>query len=176
MRKLPSKSFKHSLFSLLFIVCVNSHHAIASNHLTDHLKMVGQGEMSWLFIDLYQASLYSPSGKYNEKQYPQALHIVYQKNIDKQHLISATEKEWQKLGLNPQQAPYWLDALGQLWPDIKKGDELLFMVEEDGSGYFYHNQKLLGAINSEQFSHAFLSIWLSQNTSEPQLRQQLIGK
>ncbi|GLS91926.1 hypothetical protein GCM10007916_29960 [Psychromonas marina] len=138
--------------------------------------MVGQGEMSWLFIDLYQASLYSPTGDYKQAQYPQALNIIYQKDIDKDHLISATEKEWQKLAFNNTQYNGWLNQLDNLWPDIKKGDQLLFMVEDDGSGYFYHNNKLLGGVDNQQFAEAFLSIWLSKNTSEPKLRQQLLGE
>lgn len=167
---------RNKLLPLAITLLISITPASASTQLTQNLKMVGQGEMSWLFIDLYEASLYSENGQYEQRAYPQALNIVYQKDITKSHLISATEKEWKKLSLNEQQYPYWLAALDQLWPDIKKGDELLFMVENDGRGFFYHNDQLLGGINSRQFSDAFLSIWLSKNTSEPALRKQLLGE
>jgi len=150
--------------------------ANASNQRTDPLKMVGQGEMSWLFIDLYHASFYSQTGAYQAGGYPQALKIVYQQNIDKQDLVTATEKEWQKLSLDARQYQEWLAALTQLWPDIKKGDDLLFMVEADGNGFFYHNNQLLGGIKDKEFSAAFLSIWLSKNSSEAQLRKKLLGE
>lgn len=163
------------LFMLVNTLLLTSLPVNANAHLTQHLKMVGQGEMSWLFIDLYQASLYSPTGEYKQTHYPQALNILYQKNIDKDHLITATEKEWQKLGLNEALYGNWLAQLNNIWPDINKGDELLFLVEDNGSGYFYHNKKLLGSVNNQQFSEAFLSIWLSQNSSEPTLRKQLLG-
>ncbi|MFT6984640.1 MAG: hypothetical protein ACJAT7_000437 [Psychromonas sp.] len=162
------------LLTISLLLMVNL--ANASNQLTAPLKMVGQGEMSWLFINLYHASFYSQSGEYQEQVYPQALKIVYQQDIDKEDLVSATEKEWRKLSLNNKQYQNWLTELTQLWPDIKKGDQLLFRVEADGRGLFYHNNQLLGGINSDQFSAAFLSIWLSKNSSEPKLRKQLLGE
>lgn len=167
---------KNKLLPLAISFLISITPASASNQLTQQLKMVGQGDMSWLFIDIYEASLYSKNGQYTKKSYPQALDIVYQKDIDKDHLISATEKEWEKLSLEYKEYTYWLAALQEIWPDIKKGDHLLFMVESDGRGFFYHNEQLLGGINSNQFSEAFLGIWLSKNTSEPSLRKQLIGQ
>jgi hypothetical protein len=163
-------------FILLVSLLLAADIALASNHLTQNLKMVGQGKMSWFFIDLYHAELYSPNGQYKHKNYPQALNITYQKDIDKDHLVSATEKEWQKLAIDNEQQPIWLSQLNAIWPDIRKGDQLLFMVENDGSGYFYHNNQLLGAVNNPHFSEAFLSIWLSQNSSQPTLRKQLLGE
>lgn len=162
------------VLTLALLLTVNV--ASAANSLTDSLKRVGKGEMSWLFIDLYHATFYSKTGEYQEQVYPQALKIVYQRDIDKDDLVSATEKEWQKLSLDAKQYQQWLPALRLLWPDIKKGDNLLFRVEADGRGLFYHNNQLLGGINGNQFPAAFLSIWLSENSSEPRLRRQLIGE
>lgn len=167
---------KNKLLPLAVSLLISMTPASASNELTQHLQMVGQGEMSWLFIDLYEASLYSENGLYEQQQYPQALKITYQKDVDKSHLLNATQKEWEKLSVDNKQYSYWIAALQEIWPDIKKGDDLLFMVESDGRGFFYHNEQLLGGINSHQFSQAFLDIWLSKNTSEPSLRQQLLGQ
>jgi len=165
---------KALLLTVSLLVTVNL--ASASSQRIAQLKMIGQGEMSWLFIDLYHASLYSQTGKYHERVYPQALKLVYQRDIDKDDLVSATKNEWQKLALDAGQYQYWLTALTQLWPDIKKGDALAFMVAADGRGLFYHNNRLLGGINSKEFPSAFLSIWLSKKSSEPALRRQLIGE
>lgn len=186
MTMLKAVLAKMLLLTVSLLLTVNV--ANAGNELTQQLKIVGKGEMSWLFIDLYQASLYSPTGEYQQRVYPQALKIVYQQDIDRDDLVNATEKEWQKLSqkqfqkqsqkqaLDASQYQDWLVALRQLWPDIKEGEDLLFIVEADGRGVFYHNDQLLGGINSNEFSEAFLSIWLSKNTSEPGLRRQLIGE
>ena len=127
-----NKTLKYKL-SILSIYAFFSFNAMADKHqLTEHLKVVGQGEMSWLFIDLYQATLYSASGQYEANSYPQALKITYQKDIDKDHLISATGKEWRNLALNNEKHPQWLEKLNQIWTDIKKNDQLLFMIEKNG--------------------------------------------
>lgn len=180
--KVLSKKWEHrrSKFNTLFAVIITllmiTNIANASNSITQQMKMVGQGKMSWLFIDLYKATLYSATGQYKQQHYPQALNILYHKNIAKEHLIRATQQQWQNLDVKEKQSQQWLTKLNRIWPDISKGDELLFKVEEDGSGYFYHNNQLLGAVNNQQFSEAFLAIWLSKNSSEPKLRQQLLGE
>ncbi|MDX2319835.1 MAG: chalcone isomerase family protein [Moritella sp.] len=148
----------------------------ASNDPTQQFKKIGQGEMSWLFFDLYHASLYSESGDYRSQGYPQALKIIYKRDIYSDDLVDVTEKEWLKLGLTPETYQEWLPVLLTMWPDIKDGDELVFLVQADGRGYFYHNNLVLGGIDSHEFSSAFLAIWLSENTSEPGLRRQLIGE
>lgn len=175
MRIVATIRNKFAPLLLVINLFVNPTFASASTQLTEHLKMVGQGELSWFFIDIFEASLYSQSGLYDQKSYPHALNIVYQKDISKQRLLRETEKEWKKLASNNKQHSVWLANLDLLWNDIKKGDQLLFMVEGNGAGSFYHNKQLLGSINNKQFSDAFLSIWLSNNTSQPKLRRQLLG-
>ena len=164
---------KYFLWVVVITLFIELPNVSAEQYRSD-LQLIGQGSMSWFFIDLYDAELYSKTGQYQLDQFPQALNITYQKNITKQDLLSATEKQWQQLGVNEQQALQWLSTLNTLWPNIKKGDQLLFRVEMNGDGYFYHNQQPLGGIKDKQFSSAFLSIWLSPNTSEPALRKQLI--
>ena len=140
------------------------------------LHLVGQGAMTWMFMDIYQASLYSADGRYQRQEYPQALKIHYKKSVSKTSLVDATNKQWQHLALSTARYQPWLNRLNSLWPDIKKGDNLLFYVTKNGQGIFYHNGKRLGGINSREFSDAFLGIWLSKQTSEPVLRRQLIGE
>ena len=159
------------LVSLMFTVSPS----YASNDPTQQFKKIGQGEMSWLFFDLYHASLYSKNGAYRDQGYPQALKIMYKRDIYSDDLVAVTEKEWLKLGFEPALYQEWLPVLLTMWPDIKDGDELVFLVQADGRGYFYHNNLALGGIDSDEFSSAFLAIWLSENTSEPGLRRKLIG-
>ncbi|MCW8996070.1 MAG: chalcone isomerase family protein [Psychromonas sp.] len=141
-----------------------------------NLKNVGQGKMSWLFMDIYQASLFSKDGRYQPKQYPQALIIRYQRNFSKSTLLKATQQQWQKLSVDENLYQQWLQTLSVIWPEIKKGERLTFLVSSNGRGDFYHNGNWLGSIDNPDFSDAFLSIWLSENTSEPDLRRKLIGE
>ncbi|MCE2597068.1 chalcone isomerase family protein [Motilimonas cestriensis] len=166
---------KHKLLGvlgLLFLLSINA--AFAVSPVSD-LKKVGSGQMEWLFFSLYDASLYSETGTYQSNRFPIALQIKYHKQIDKKHLLEATQEQWQHLGIDNKQQNDWLMLLNQIWPDVNSGDELTFVVQADASNMFYFNNEPIGKIEDGAFSAAFLAIWLSENTSRPKLRQQLIG-
>lgn len=146
-----------------------------STPVINQLQTVGQGEMQWLFIDLYQAKLYAKGGEYRAHSYPHALDIAYRIDIDKEDLVTATQEQWQQLSFEGQRYQRWLSQLSQIWPDIKSGDKLTFVVTDENTSRFYHNGELLSSLNQPGFADAFLAIWLSPNTSRPDLRRQLLG-
>jgi hypothetical protein len=45
----------------------------------------------------------------------------------------------------------------------------------NNKSFFYYNNELIGEIGQQEFSQLFLDIWLSENTSEPDLRRELLG-
>ncbi len=141
--------------------------------IVEDLKPSGSGQLSWLFLDIYQATLYTPNGQYNDGVYPKALEINYQRNIAAADLLKTTEDEWQRLEI--EYTPEWLTMLSQIWPDVSDGDRLTMRAENDDSASFYFNNRLLGSIEEPGFARAFLTIWLSPNTRDKSLRAQLIG-
>ncbi|WP_337880804.1 chalcone isomerase family protein [Rheinheimera sp.] len=138
------------------------------------LKLVGQAQFSVLFWDLYQSWLYSPSGRFTGVEPGVLFEIRYLRDISKDQLIENTVKQWQHLKVSPAQYQDYLPQLQQVWPDIRKGDVLTLKVEA-GHTEFYFNQQPAGVIASPDFAALFLDIWLSPQTSEPKLRQQLLG-
>jgi len=173
LNKNPAKKLPLLVFSFVVTVLFSN---LAYSDLTAQLKTVGKGEMSWLFMDIYQVSLHSADGRYVRQKYPQALQIRYQRAFKKELLIKATAKEWQKMNIASQQYKPWLAQFFSLWPDVNSGDTLTFLVAKNGQGTFYHNDRLLGDIKNPDLTSAFLDIWLSKKTSEPDLRRQLIGE
>ena len=168
-KKIVKRMFKQASLLLLSSLLAFQVQASANTGL----QLVGQGQMNWMFFDLYQASFYSANGRYQIGQYPQALTLRYQKNISRDALIEATETEWQRLGIKTQ--PAWITELRALWPNVKKGDELGIRVEVSGVSRFYFNQEPLGEMKDPAFGPAFLAIWLSPNSRNPKLTQQLKG-
>lgn len=142
----------------------------------EDFKQVGAAKLEIFFFDIYHSQLYSETGQYQEGEYPLALNIQYLRDIDASDLVDRTEQEWQKLGFEDEQISPWLTLITSLWPDIKKGDTLLLVVEPDLSSTFYFNQKLLAKIEEPSFGQNFLAIWLDKNCSYPKLRKKLIGK
>jgi hypothetical protein len=141
------------------------------------LRPVGQGEMNWLWFKLYDATLYSQSGRYKLGQYPQALILTYARSIEREDLLSATAAEWQRLGLGTDvDRQRWLGQLAALWPDVQAGDQLTFYVDKGGAGHFWWQEKPLGTLADPQFSAAFLAIWLADNSRDPALTRRLRGQ
>ena len=158
-----------TLISLLFVMM------LAAPASAMELKAVGKAEMRWLMFPLYQVTLKTADGKYQEGSYPQMLDIMYRRNVTKEDLITATDQQWQRLGVPAAQREKWLPELSKLWPSIKKGDRLALNVAANGSNYFSFNGKNIGGVNDPAFGQAFLSIWLSPNTSQPGIRRLLIA-
>ncbi|GLO60730.1 hypothetical protein MACH09_12380 [Vibrio sp. MACH09] len=161
------------LAKVWLIVLFFSHNLSASSVAL--LDKQGEGEMNYLFWTLYKAEYFiEPQHAVNEQT--SALRITYYKSISKQALIEATEDQWRELGYKPMDILLWLEPLKQIWPDVSKGDQLTFVQLANGAGEFYFADQAIGRIDDNGFSSAFLSIWLSENTSEPELRRQLLGE
>ncbi len=141
------------------------------------LRTVGQGEMRWLWFKLYDATLYSESGRYQQGRYPQALSITYARAIERQDLLEATAAEWHRLGLGSEsERQRWLARLATLWPDVVPGDKLVFYVDEQGTGHFWLRDRLLGSLDDPAFAPAFLAIWLTDDSRDPALTRRLRGQ
>ena len=163
---------KHTLVTLSSCLLIWCQCSIAS---ASTLQEVGSVELRWLLFPLYQVSLKTADGRYQAGRYPQALDIVYRRAIPSQDLVAATDDQWQRLGINTTKREQWLEQLSTLWPSVKTGDRLSFRVDANGENAFYYNGKAIGGISDAEFGPAFLSIWLSPRTSQPALRQRLIG-
>ncbi len=135
---------------------------------------VGSATLTWGFWTVYHSKLKSPSGHYEQDQWPLALSIDYQMDIDKDDLLDETDDQWRYLQYDKATRQQWLAKLSELWPDVKENDNLTFLVRHN-SGLFFHNGHLLGEITDEALNRAFLAIWLSEKTRYPKLRKQLIA-
>lgn len=158
-------------YVLLMLLSFNS---LASN--IGNLNKYGEGQMSVLFWDLYNAELFGSLPNYKENTSPLALKLTYLRDIDKQDLIEATAEQWQHIEMTNPKAPVWLTRLDGIWFDIKKGDSLTLKIHANGTSSFYGNGEKLGDIDDPEFGSSFVAIWLSPNTSAPKLRQKLIGE
>ena len=142
----------------------------------NQLQKVGAGEMNYLFWTLYRAELFASDIPFDVTEMkPKALRIEYYKEIDKQALIDVTGEQWLQLGYDAAEIELWLTPLAKIWPDVAPGDVLTLLVTQDSVSHFYFDDELIGVIDDPRFGNAFLSIWLSENTSEPRLRKQLLG-
>ena len=136
-------------------------------------KLVGTATMKWLWLDIYQARVLTPTGTYAADQRPLSLSLLYKRSISAEQLIQSTIDEWERQGID--YSTEWVSLLGDIWPDVVAQDELILYVDEASISHFFYNNKFIGAFNDTSFSSAFSAIWLSENTLKPKLRNQLIG-
>ena len=162
---------------ILCLLLVSS--AISASPL-QQLTKLGEGEMSYLFWNVYRAELYVKELPYQQGDYPKLLKIKYFRDIEKEDLLNATKEQWQHIGISESAIAGWLVQLQTIWPDINEGDQLIIYVNKAGQSIFYSDisdvsTQELGVIKDEEFGPAFLDIWLSEKTSEPELRVKLLG-
>jgi hypothetical protein len=154
---------------------------IIANDLTkltteQHFTLLGKAKFSVLFWDIYESSLFTTDGQrpFSNLCQHALFEIHYLRDISKKELIDNTVSQWQHLSLNENEYLAFLPLLEKIWLDINAGDRLS-MLSQKGTSVFYLNRQKIGEIKSLTFAKTFLRIWLDENTSEPKLRQQLLG-
>ena len=139
------------------------------------LQMVGQARLTFMFWPIYDSRLYSPDGSFREGQRPLRLEIQYLRDITASELVVQTRNEWERLQPLSADEQLWLTSLSRMWPDVSENDVLALELDEGGGSTFLLNGQRLGGIDDPAFGSRFLGIWLSPDTSRPQLRRSLIG-
>ncbi|CZF84202.1 chalcone isomerase family protein [Grimontia marina] len=143
-------------------------------------KSVGSASLSWGFWKIYDSELRTPSGAFVPATgEPLALVITYSRDIDADDLLDATVEQWEHLGFSNQQIKGWLPQMQNVWPDVKEGDRLIYVLSEDKGQFFYQPRNgkasASGTLNTSDIANAFSAIWLSPATAYPSLRLALIG-
>ena len=69
----------------------------------------------------------------------------------------------------------WGEEMLRIFPDIKKGESLIGVSIPGKGAKFYSREKLIASADDPEFAKAFFDIWLSEKTSEPKLRERLLG-
>ncbi len=138
------------------------------------MSEVGRARLRVWFRNVYNSALYTPTGKYDAGQQCLLFEIDYLMDISKDTLIKSTVENWQHLKVPATTYQPYIKSLHNIWTDVSKGDQLALKVNAAKSS-FYLNGKYIGSIRSNKFGSLFLSIWLSENTTQPMLRKQLIG-
>ena len=138
-------------------------------------RLVGAGRFSVSFWDIYNIQLWAPDGRYRPDQ-PFALELQYLRSVDRETIAETSVEEiQQQANFEPQVLADWQMQLIQIFPDIQKGDQLIGLYDPRMPSQFFLNGKLIGVIDDADLSRHFFDIWLSEETSKPQLRLQLLG-
>ena len=141
---------------------------------TDVWPLVGEARLKVLIWEVYDSALFTPSGHW-QGDAPYRLSLHYLRNIPAAKLVEETEKAWREQGRSHPRLSEWLGLLGDLWPDLTEGDNLVFGLNASGDSAFWFNGSPLGSIEDRDFGPVFGGIWLDPDTPRPELRAELIG-
>ena len=169
-------------FLLIFIVLTGTRFLGAAELPTPlkgrepELLSIGSATLHWFGIHVYEIALYT-EGKSYATNTTAVLSLRYAISIKSKRLQETTLKEWERLKKGtPEQRQSWIKQLDVLWPDIKPGDTLSALRQQDGPTIFYFGDRLLGEVADVAFGPAFFAIWLDEGCSYPKLRKGLLEK
>ena len=141
-------------------------------------RLVGQHLFKFFGLEIYHISLWSSPewmpDKWNQQSF--ALSLVYSRNLSGEDIAKRSIAEIKKQRvISNEMAQQWMSQLSTLIPSVKPGDRLTGVYQPSGDLVFWLGSKKLGAIKDAALSEAFMGIWLSNKTSEPKMREKLLG-
>jgi hypothetical protein len=136
--------------------------------------LVGTARLKVLLWEVYDSQLFTPSGSW-QGEAPYQLSLRYLRDIPASKLVEETDKAWRQQGRSHPKQSEWLQQLNDIWPDIARGDNLVFGLNVKGQSAFWFNGRPIGGIDDGDFGALFGGIWLDQDSPQPELRDQLIG-
>jgi hypothetical protein len=145
-------------------------------------RLQGQGRLRFLGLRVYDAKLWvgGPAiidSAANLSSVPFALELDYERNLKGKQVAERSLEEMKRQGEIPEDtAKRWLATMETLFPDIKKGDRLSALNVPGLGARFFMNGSLRGDVRDAEFARVFFGIWLSPKTSEPALREALLGR
>ena len=142
-------------------------------------KLQGSGTLRFMGLRIYDARLWLGATAVGADwtAVPLALELDYARSLDGVRIAERSLSEMQRQGdIAADVADRWLAAMKQLFPDVKAGDRITG-VNVPGLGVrVFINGRLKGDVRDTTFARYFFGIWLSPKTSEPALRDNLLGK
>jgi hypothetical protein len=139
-------------------------------------KPLGQGRLTYMFWDVYDATLYAPKGVWSENK-PFALKLNYLVAVKGKKIATLSVEEMKKQGAqDAAKLSRWETEMIKIFPDMAAGTSIIGIRTKAGNAVFYKDNQFIGSIKDKEFTEKFFAIWLSPKTSEPSLRDELLGK
>lgn len=141
-------------------------------------QLVGEGRLRYLGLLIYDIRLWAPRADLTRSPYaaPLALELEYARSLGGKAMAERSLKEMQGIDtVADAQAERWLAQMQQILPDVKSGDRLTGIQQPGEAALFFVNGEPRGEVRDAEFTRLFFGIWLSPRTSQPRLREALLG-
>ena len=151
--------------------------------------LVGEARLRVWGFEVYDARLWAPPGAQpalppvQQPAPPFALELRYLRAFSAGEIARRSIDEMRRgASIDDQQAQRWQAAMRTAFRDVKPGDRITGIYRPAGEGggpasaSFVFNGAPTGEIRDGDFAPLFFGIWLAPTTSEPAMRQALLGR
>ncbi|NDD11661.1 MAG: hypothetical protein EB072_03210 [Betaproteobacteria bacterium] len=141
-------------------------------------RKLGTARMTYWGFNVYDAELWVDSSFRAQewRRWPFVLELRYLRAFKGQDIARRSIDEMRRQrSFSEELAQRWLDDMTLAFGDIQAGDRLSGVYLPDKSIRFYANGVFKREIADPEFARLFMGIWLSDLTSEPKMRQALLG-
>jgi Chalcone isomerase-like len=145
----------------------------------DGARLLGKGLLRFLGLRVYEARLFVPAAAPGEDwaAAPLALELQYARSLEGAKIAERSLTEMRRQAdIDNAKSARWVTAMKQVFPDVKEGDRITGVLVPGMGARFFINGQMKGDIRDPEFARLFFGIWLSPKTSEPALRDALLGK
>jgi Chalcone isomerase-like len=141
-------------------------------------RLLGEAKLKYFGIHVYDIRLWGEAD-FNGRELqsrPLALELQYARALEGKAIAERSLKEMQGLDtIDAASAERWLQQMRQIFPDVNKGDRITGVQRPGEAARFFVNGQPRGEVRDAEFTRLFFGIWLSPRTSQPKLREALLG-
>jgi Chalcone isomerase-like len=141
--------------------------------------LIGQGKFTYWGFDVYVASLWASESSVNPEQWQKqriALELNYLRDFKGPDIAkSSIDEIHTQSQLSKSRANLWLKTLEGIFPNIEKGQTLVGVYIPNVGAQFLDENTQIGEIKDIELAKRFFDIWLSPQTTAPQLRKRLFA-
>lgn len=141
-------------------------------------RLRGQGRLTFFGLSVYDARLWVDDSFRTDAAIdrPLALELVYARKLHGHAIADRSLAEMRRASpMGAADAERWLAAMRATFADVSPGDRMTGVHRPGTGARFFLNGDPRGEISDAAFARAFFAIWLGPATSEPALRQALLG-
>jgi len=164
------------IWSMIFCLMTSPLNASSLDRLGySDLVILGESRLTVLFWDIYDARLYVTDGIYDPNK-PFALALRYLRPFSGSDITERSVEEIRNQGSDDESVLTACESqLKAIFPDVVEGDQIVGISDPLEGARFFLNDSFIGTITDLNLSRRFFGIWLSEKTSEPELRKSLLG-
>jgi Chalcone isomerase-like len=141
-------------------------------------RLIGQHRFTYWGFEVYDASLWGNTAfaPHDWAKQSLVLELRYLRDFKGADIAQRSIDEMQgQRTLSAAQKQTWSGVLQSLIPNVRSGERLTGIYTPDKGMQLLHQDRLLGEVTDLDLAQRFFGIWLAPETSQRQLRQQLLA-